>query len=124
MLNFIAVSGRLTKDPELRTTQNGTSVATFTVAVDRDKKNADGTRDADFINCVAWRQAGEFVSRYFFKGSPIIVTGRLSQRSYKANDGTNRTVYEIITNGVYFAGGKPDKATGFTDLDDDTELPY
>lgn len=98
MLNTITIMGRLTAEPELRTTQNGTSVASFTVAVERDTKD----KETDFISCVAWRQTGEFVSRYFRKGSMIVVTGRLQSRKWRDRDGNNRVNWEINADSVYF----------------------
>ena len=103
MLNHITIMGRLTRDPELRTTQSGVSVASFTVAVDRDFGGRDGgERQTDFIDCVAWRQTGEFVSKYFHKGSMIVVSGRLQSRKWQDRDGNNRTSWEINADNVYF----------------------
>ena len=82
MLNRIFLMGRLTRDPELRRTQSGTAVASFTLAVDRDFTNQDGSRDADFIDCVAWKGTGEFVSKYFVKGRMAVVSGRLQLRDW------------------------------------------
>lgn len=91
MLNHIVIMGRLTRDPELRRTGNGTAVAGFTVAVDRDFPNkSTGEREADFIDCVAWRSTGEFVSRYFRKGSMAVVAGRLQIRGWTDKDGNKR----------------------------------
>lgn len=90
MLNHITVMGRLVRDPELRRTGSGTAVASFTVAVDRDYAAEGQQREADFIDCVAWRQGGEFVSRYFAKGSMIVVSGRLQIRSWTDKDGAKR----------------------------------
>lgn len=105
MLNHIVIMGRLTKDPELRTTQGGTSVASFTVACERDF-GAQEKKDTDFIECVAWRQTGEFVSKYFRKGSIIIVTGRLQSRKWQDRDGNNRTSWEIQADHCYFGEKK------------------
>jgi len=105
MLNKIFIHGRLTRDPELRTTQSGTQVASFTVAVDRDYADQSGSRDTDFIDCVAWRQCAEFVSKYFRKGQLIIVEGRLSSRKWEDRDGNKRTSWEIICDHTYF--GEP-----------------
>ena len=103
MLNHIVIMGRLTRDPELRSTQSGVSVASFTVAVDRDFGGRDGgERQTDFIDCVAWRQTGEFVSRYFHKGSMIVVSGRLQSRKWQDREGNNRTSWEITADNVYF----------------------
>ena len=130
MLNQIVIMGRLVRDPELRSTQSGTSVATFTVAVERDF----GEKQADFIDCVAWRQTGEFVSKYFLKGNMIAVSGSLQSRKWKDRDGNNRTSWEINANQVYFCGSRKDSAPAeyvpvtaqdFKELDDsDGELPF
>ena len=96
MLNHIVVMGRLTRDPELRTTQSGVNVASFTVAVDRDFGGRDGAeRQTDFFDCAAWRQTGEFVSKYFQKGRMIVVSGRMQSRKYQDREGNNRTAWEI-----------------------------
>lgn len=106
MLNHVTIMGRLTRDAELRRTGNGTAVASFTVAVDRDY-TADGQeREADFIDCVAWRSTGEFVSRYFAKGSMIIVSGRLQTRNWTDKDGNKRRALEVVADNVYFGEGK------------------
>jgi single-strand DNA-binding protein len=102
MLNIITVMGRLTAGPELRRTQSGTSVANFTVAVERDF----GEKTTDFISCVAWRQTGEFISKYFHKGSMIAVTGSLQSRKWQDRDGNNRTSWEINVDNAYFTGEK------------------
>lgn len=106
MLNKIVIMGRLTRDPELRYTQSQTPVASFTVAVDRDFKNQDGSRSTDFIDCVAWRQGGEFVSRYFRKGSMIVVEGSLQSRQWQDRDGNKRTSWEINVEHAYFGESK------------------
>lgn len=106
MLNHVTIMGRLTRDAELRRTGNGTAVASFTVAVDRDY-TADGQeRETDFIDCVAWRGTGEFVSRYFAKGSMIIVSGRLQARSWTDKDGNKRRAFEVVADNVYFGESK------------------
>ncbi len=109
MLNHITIMGRLTRDPELRSTQSGVSVASFTTAVDRDFGGRDGgERQTDFIDCVAWRQTGEFVSKYFHKGSMIVVSGRLQSRKWQDRDGNNRTSWEIVADNVYFGESRRD----------------
>ena len=109
MLNHITVMGRLTRDPELRTTQSGVSVASFTVACDRDFGGRDGgERQTDFIDCVAWRSTGEFVSKYFHKGSMIVVSGRLQSRKWQDREGNNRTSWEINADNVYFGESRRD----------------
>lgn len=143
MLNKIIVMGRMTRDPELRHTQSGTAVASFTVAVDRDfKDKQSGERTTDFIDCVAWRQTGEFVSRYFAKGRMAVVEGRLQLRDWTDKDGNKRRSAEIVADSVYFGDSKPSGDSGAysppaeysaphtgTDqfaeyTDDDGELPF
>ena len=149
MLNEIVILGRLTRDPELRYTSSNVPVASFTVAVDRDYAS-NGEKQTDFIDCVAWRSTGEFVSKYFAKGSMIAVTGRLESRRWQDRDGNKRTSWEINADSCYFGGSKSDgesrQQTGsysapppaqpsgsypmqgkFTDIDpddDDGELPF
>lgn len=106
MLNTITIMGRLTHDPELRTTQSGTPVASFTVACERDFAGQDQEKVTDFIDCVAWRQGGEFVSKYFHKGSMIIVDGRLQSRKWEDRDGNKRTSWEINADHCYFGESK------------------
>ncbi len=107
MLNHIVIMGRLTRDPELRRTGTGTAVASFSVAVDRDFGNREsGERETDFIDCVAWRQTGEFVSKYFTKGSMIVVSGRLQIRSWTDKDGNKRRSAEVVADNVYFGESK------------------
>ena len=109
MLNHIVIMGRLTRDPELRTTQAGVSVTSFTVAVDRDFGGRDGSeRQTDFIDCVAWRSTGEFVSKYFHKGSMMVVSGRLQSRKWQDREGNNRTSWEINADNVYFGESRRD----------------
>lgn len=105
MLNQITIMGRLTKDPELRRTGSGVAVTSYTVAVDRDF-GQDGKKETDFIDCVAWRQTGEFVSKYFTKGSMIVVSGRLQIRSWTDKDGGKRRTAEVVTDNVYFGDSK------------------
>ena len=149
MLNRIIVMGRLTKDPEMRTTQSGTSVAGFTLAVDRDFKDKNsGEKATDFIDVVAWRQTAEFVCRYFAKGRMAIAEGRLQIREWKDKDGNNRRTAEIVAENVYFGDSKSENKggnahnnsapaygggygaptggqTGFQEIkDDDGDLPF
>ena len=113
MLNHITIMGRLTRDPELRRTGSGIAVASFSVAVDRDfGKNENGEKETDFIDCVAWRQTGEFVSKYFTKGSMIVVSGRLQVRSWTDKDGNKRRTAEVVADNVYFGGGKRESDGG------------
>ena len=103
MLNRIDIMGRLTRDPELRHTQSQTPVASFTLAVDRDFGNRDGgERQTDFIDCVAWRQTAEFVSKYFTKGSMAVVSGRLQIRDWTDRDGGKRRSAEVVVDNIYF----------------------
>ena len=114
MLNKIIIMGRLTRDPELRHTQTGTAVASFSLAVDRDfKDKATGDRTTDFIDVVAWRQTGEFVSRYFTKGRMAVVEGRLQIRDWTDKDGGKRRSAEIVADNVYFGDSKRDGAGDF-----------
>ena len=107
MLNHITIMGRLTRDPELRYTQSNTPVATFRVAVDRDFTPRDGgERQTDFIDCVAWRSTGEFVSKYFQKGSMAVVSGRLQMREWTDKEGNRRTTAEVVADNVYFGESK------------------
>ena len=110
MLNHITIMGRLTRDPELRRTGSGIAVASFTLAVDRDfGKNENGERETDFIDCVAWRQTGEFVSKYFTKGRMAVVSGRLQIRSWTDKDGNKRRTAEVVADNVYFGDSKRDE---------------
>lgn len=109
MLNHIVIMGRLTRDPELRRTGSGIAVASFTLAVDRDFAPKDGgERETDFIDCVAWRQTGEFVSKYFAKGRMAVVSGRLQIRNWTDKDGNKRRSAEVIADNVYFGDSKRD----------------
>ena len=109
MLNHIVIMGRLTRDPELRRTGSGVAVASFTLAVDRDfGKNDNGERETDFIDCVAWRQTGEFVSKYFTKGRMAVVSGRLQIRNWTDKEGNKRRTAEVIADNVYFGDSKRD----------------
>lgn len=113
MLNNITIMGRMTRDPELRRTGSGVAVASFTVAVDRDFGNS-GEKETDFIDCVAWRQTGEFVNKYFAKGSMIVVSGRLQIRSWTDKDGNKRRTAEVVADNVYFGDRKnQDTHAGF-----------
>lgn len=120
MLNNITISGRLTADPELRYTNTSKPVTSFTLAVDRDGKNA-GT---DFISCVAWNHTAEFVSKWFSKGGMAIVNGRLQMRNYEDKNGNKRTAAEVVANSVYFAGAKKSESA-FEAMDEEPgELPF
>lgn len=138
MLNKIFIMGRMVRDPELRRTQSGTAVCSFTVAVDRDMKNQDGSRDTDFIDCVAWKNTAEFVSKYFTKGRMIVVGGSLNLRDWTDRDGNKRRNAEVIVRDVYFGDSNRDTvrdgqapapqtyggAEGFEEIEDDGEIPF
>ena len=139
LLNKIIIMGRMVRDPELRHTQSGTSVASFTLAVDRDfKDKATGERAVDFIDCTAWRGTAEFVSRYLTKGRMAVVDGRLQIRHWEDKDGNKRYSPEVVAESVYFADSKRDPldklaedadpvapAGDFAELsEDDGELPF
>ena len=131
MLNNITLMGRLTRDPELRSTTSGTSVASFTLAVDRDFMSREsGERQTDFIDIVAWRQTGEFVSKYFQKGSMAVVSGRLQIREWQDKEGNKRRSAEVVAENIYFGESKRRDGVDvpqptFTELDNsDGDLPY
>ena len=133
MLNISTIQGRLTKDPEPRYTQNEKLVATFTVACERDFKDRSGDKVTDFIDCVAWNNTGEFISKNFRKGDMIVVTGRLQKRKWEDKNGNKRQAAEIIVERGYFCGSKREATpsaftpTQFTDIpagDFDDDLPY
>lgn len=108
MLNRIIIMGRLTRDPELRRTQSGTAVTSFSVAVDRDFKSQAGERETDFIDVVAWRSTAEFVAKYFTKGRMAVVEGRLQLRDWNDKDGNKRRSAEVVADNVYFGDSKRD----------------
>lgn len=127
MLNKIILMGRLTRDPELRRTQSGTPVASFTVAVDRDFKGQDGEKETDFIDIVAWRNTAEFVSKYFTKGRMAVVEGRLQISSWTDKDGGKRKTAEVIADNVYFGDSKKESGaeSGFAEISDDYgDIPF
>ena len=147
MLNKIILMGRLTRDPELRRTQTGTAVASFSLAVDRDYKAKGAEKETDFIDIVAWRNTAEFVSKYFAKGRMAVVEGRLQVRTYTDKEGNNRRVAEVVADNIYFGDSKKDGgntgsgnyggsscggdyaggdygSSNFQEVDDDGELPF
>ena len=140
MLNKIVIMGRLTRDPDLKTTPSGASVSSFSLAVDRDFKDKQtGEKTTDFIDCVAWRSTADFVSRYFTKGRMAVVEGRLQIREWTDKNGNKRRSAEIVADNVYFGDSKqsgggsvppptrqePPAQTGFADLPGDSaELPF
>lgn len=134
-MNQIILIGRITADPELRTTQSGVNMVNFTIAVQRRYKNDQGRYDADFIRCVAWRQTADFLHQYATKGRKVALTGELQSRTYD-KDGQKRTLFEVVANNVELidkrdaesrddrpAGAQPGSPSGFTEVTDD-ELPF
>ena len=124
-MNAVQLIGRLTKDPEIRTTQNGIKCGTFTLAVDRPRANKDGNREADFLPCVCWRGTAEFAEKWLTKGMKIAVLGSIQTRSYE-KDGAKRFVTEILCDHLEFVESKatePAKNEGFTEVDSD-DLPF
>ena len=134
-LNRITIKGRLTRDPELRRTQSGAPVTSFTMAVDRDFKSQSGDKETDFIDVVAWRQTAEFVARYFTKGRMAVVEGRLQIRDWQDNNGNKRRSAEVIADSIYFGDSKPQDAqpavhavnvdaSDFDEIEDDPDFPF
>ena len=127
------IVGRLTADPELRYTPNNVAVIAFSIACQRNFQNKDGEREADFIDCVAWRQTAEFIAKYFAKGDQIGVQGRLATRVYKGKDDKNHKVTELVVDEVSFIGSKKEQANmnheddtdnQFVEIDDNGDLPF
>lgn len=113
MLNKIIIMGRMVSDPELRRTGSGTAVASFTLAVDRDFSGKDsGEKETDFIDCTAWRNTAEFVSKYFSKGRMAVVSGRLQIRNWTDKEGNKRRSAEVVADQVYFADSKKEESGG------------
>ena len=110
MLNKIFIMGRLTRDPELRRTQSGTAVTSFTLAVDRDFKSQSGEKETDFIDVVVWRSTAEFAAKYFTKGRMAIVEGRLQIRPWTDKEGNSRRSAEVVADNIYFGDSKRDSA--------------
>ena len=132
MLNNITIMGRLTREPEIRRTQSGTAVASFTIACERDFSN-NGEKETDFIDCVAWKNTADFIGKYFTKGNMIAVNGRLTTRRWQDKDGRNRKSVEVLVNNAYFGESKntqtapsyPSKQNDFAVLNDsDDTLPF
>lgn len=135
MLNYIVIMGRMTKDPELRRTNSGTAVTSFTLAVDRDFKSQNGEKETDFIDVTVWKNTAEFVSKYFSKGRMAVVEGRLQIREWTDKDGNKRRNAEVIANSVYFADSKQqsqeqnmsalnERMGSFSEVEDDETLPF
>lgn len=112
MLNRVTLMGRLTRDPELRRTQSGVSVCSFSIAADRDYTGQDGEKTTDFFDIVAWRSTAEFICKYFSKGRMIVVDGQLQTRKWKDKDGNNRTSVETVANSCYFGDSRPNDGSG------------
>nr|DAL35916.1 MAG TPA_asm: Single strand binding protein [Caudoviricetes sp.] len=131
MLNNIVIMGRLTRDPELRRTQSGTAVTSFTMAVDRDFKSQSGEKETDFIDVVAWRNTGEFAAKYLAKGRMAAVEGRIQVRDWQDKEGNRRKSVEVVADNVYFADSKRDSKPQesrddqeFDEIEDDGDLPF
>lgn len=131
MLNNVIIMGRLTRDPELRRTQGGTAVTSFTMAVDRDFKSQSGEKETDFIDVVAWRSTAEFVAKYFTKGRMAVVEGRIQVRDWQDKDGNRRKSVEVVADNVYFADSKRDSKPqesrddqAFDEIEDDGDWPF
>lgn len=131
MLNKIFIMGRLTRDPELRRTQDGNAVTSFALAVDRDFKSADGNKETDFIDVVAWRNTAEFAAKYFTKGRMAVVEGRLQMRDWTDKEGNKRRIAELVADNIYFGDSKREDAPAgnsaptFEEIEDDGgDLPF
>lgn len=136
MLNKCVFMGRMTRDPELRSTNSGKSVTSFTIACERDMKEKDGSRTADFIDCVAWGSTAEFAAKYFGKGRMAIVDGRIQVRDWSDKNGNKRKAVEVVADHVYFGEAKPKDeyaapsypvSNGFQELEDpedNGDLPF
>jgi single-strand DNA-binding protein len=140
MLNKIFIMGRLTRDPELRYTESGNAVVNFSLACERDFKEKDGSRATDFVECIAWRNTAEFVSKRFSKGRMAVVEGRLQMRDWKDKNGNNRRAAEIQVDNIYFGDSKPqdngsysgyaaqvgkfNSAPQFAEVDDEEDVPF
>ncbi len=123
MINRVVLVGNLTRDPELKMTPSGVNVASFSIAVSRQYKNANGEREADFINCVAWRGLAETLTRYCKKGSQIAVEGRMQTRNYDAQDGSKRYVTEIVADNIQFLNTRNSSGNGGGQFDNLTPPP-
>lgn len=131
--NRAILGGRITADPELKQTQSGTPVCTFTIAINR-KGSKDGQQTSDFINCVAWKERAELISRYFRKGSSICIVGEIQTRKWQDNNGNNRNATEVIVNEVNFVDSKAENSTTstpnpivaptFVEMSNDDSLPF
>lgn len=107
MLNKVIIMGRLTADPEIRQTQNGTDMVSFCVAVERNFSDTNGQKQTDFIHCAAWKATAQFISKYFSKGQMIALEGSIQTRNYEDKSGNKRTAVEVVVDAAYFADSKP-----------------
>ena len=123
-MNKVILIGRLSQDPEMRTTPNGVATTTFSVAVSRNFTNQNGERETDFFRCVAWRKQAENIAKYCQKGTQVAVEGRLQNRNYEAQDGTRRYVTEVIADNVSFLGSRGDgnNSSAPQNMDNDVEV--
>lgn len=126
MINSAVIMGRLVATPEIKKTQNGIEVTSFTVAVQRSFGGANGEKQTDFINVVAWRKTAEFVCKYFQKGQMIALRGSIQTRKYEDKDGNKRTAVEIVASDISFCGEKKESGDAFADADNDNleDLPF
>ena len=132
MINNTVLMGRLTAAPELKATTSGTTVTSFTIAVDRRILTKNGEKITDFINCVAWRNTADFICKYFNKGDMIAVTGEIQTRKYEDKEGNKRTAFEVLVNNASFCGSKnnsnndapPIDTSDFVTLENDDDLPF
>lgn len=127
-MNKAIIIGRLTKNPEIKITSSGTSVCSFTVAVDRQFKNQNGEKETDFIPVVVWRGLADTCGKYLDKGKMVAISGRIQTRSYDAKDGSKRYITEIVADEVEFLTPKSDtrheEIPGFTEIEDEDEMPF
>ena len=124
MLNVVAIMGRLAADPQLRQTTTGKNVASFRIACDRGRRDANGQSQADWLDVVAWDRTAEFVCKYFQKGSLIAIDGRLQSRQYQDKNGNNRTAVEVVANNINFAGPKSSNAGGGANYQNNSAPAY
>ena len=130
-LNKVVLGGRLTADPELKTTSNGTAVCSFTIAINRNGKGEDGKQNVDFIGCIAWKKTAEFICNYFRKGSSICISGSIQTRTWDDKDGNKRYTTEVIAHEAYFVDSKSENGSNSANTrpempptPDDSDLPF
>lgn len=131
MLNSISIVGRLVREPDFRTTDNGISFCKVVIACERSRSNQDGQRTADFFDCVAWRSSADFLTKYFRKGDWIAINGRMESRTYENKDGIKQKVWEIQAENISFCGGasksagdSEDTPSGYDEVSADGNLPF